>query len=84
MRRWRSFSFPHFAAIRRVNQSPQHAIGCYPAEHLEGSYIRGSNKTFPVLQDREVISCQNLFSDEAFLKLLLPALNEKKKVVSAA
>ncbi len=30
-----------------------------------------------VLQDREVISGQNPFSDEALLKLLLPALNEK-------
>jgi putative intracellular protease/amidase len=37
-----------------------------------------------VLQDREVISGQNPFSDEALLKLLLPALNERKKVVSAA
>jgi putative intracellular protease/amidase len=32
-----------------------------------------------VLQDREVISGQNPFSDEALLKLLLPALNGKKK-----
>jgi putative intracellular protease/amidase len=32
-----------------------------------------------VLQDRELISGQNPFSDEALLKLLLPALNEKKK-----
>jgi putative intracellular protease/amidase len=37
-----------------------------------------------VLQDRELISGQNPFSDEALLKLLLPALSEKKKVVSAA
>jgi len=37
------------------------------------------------LQDRELISGQNPFSDEALLKLLLPALNEKKKkLVSAA
>ena len=33
-----------------------------------------------VLQDREVISGQNPFSDEALLKLLLPALNGKKKM----
>jgi putative intracellular protease/amidase len=32
-----------------------------------------------VLQDRELVSGQNPFSDEALLKLLLPALNEKKK-----
>jgi putative intracellular protease/amidase len=31
------------------------------------------------LQDREVISGQNPFSDEALLQLLLPALNGKKK-----
>ena len=37
-----------------------------------------------VLQDRELISGQNPFSDQALLKLLLPALSEKKKVVSAA
>jgi putative intracellular protease/amidase len=37
-----------------------------------------------VLQDREVISGQNPFSDEALLKLLLPALDGKKKSVSAA
>jgi putative intracellular protease/amidase len=37
-----------------------------------------------VLQDRELISGQNPFSDEALLKFLLPALSEKKKVVSAA
>ena len=32
-----------------------------------------------VLQDRELISGQNPFSDEALVKLLLPALEEKKK-----
>jgi putative intracellular protease/amidase len=32
-----------------------------------------------VLRDRELISGQNPFSDEALLKLLLAALNEKKK-----
>jgi putative intracellular protease/amidase len=32
-----------------------------------------------VLQDRELISGQNPFSDEAVLKLLLPALSAKKK-----
>ncbi|MBI3475978.1 MAG: hypothetical protein HY010_09610 [Acidobacteria bacterium] len=32
-----------------------------------------------VLQDRELISGQNPFWDEALLKLLLPALEEKKK-----
>jgi putative intracellular protease/amidase len=32
-----------------------------------------------VLQDRELISGQNPFSDQALLKLLLPALSEKKK-----
>ena len=37
-----------------------------------------------VLQDRELISGQNPFSDEALLKLLLPALNRRKKSVSAA
>jgi putative intracellular protease/amidase len=37
-----------------------------------------------VLQDRELISGQNPFSDEALLKLLLVALDEKKKLVSAA
>src|SRR5580704_5001978 len=37
-----------------------------------------------VLQDREVISGQNPFSDEALLNLLLPALNRKKESVSAA
>src|SRR3984957_15084956 len=36
------------------------------------------------LQDRELISGQNPFSDQALLKLLLPALDAKKKVVSAA
>src|ERR1700744_1691556 len=36
-----------------------------------------------VLQDRELISGQNPFSDEALLKLLLPALNRKRKSVSA-
>jgi putative intracellular protease/amidase len=37
-----------------------------------------------VLQDRELISGQNPFSDYALLKLLLPALDAKKKSVSAA
>jgi putative intracellular protease/amidase len=37
-----------------------------------------------VVQDRELISGQNPFSDEALLKLLLPALDGKKKSVSAA
>jgi putative intracellular protease/amidase len=37
-----------------------------------------------VVQDRELISGQNPFSDYALLKLLLPALNERKKVVPAA
>jgi putative intracellular protease/amidase len=37
-----------------------------------------------VLQDRELISGQNPFSDEALLKLLLSALNGKKKSVPAA
>ena len=32
-----------------------------------------------VIQDRELISGQNPFSDEALLKLLLPALNARKK-----
>jgi putative intracellular protease/amidase len=36
-----------------------------------------------VLQDREVISGQNPFSDQALLKLLLPALDAKKRSVSA-
>jgi putative intracellular protease/amidase len=35
-----------------------------------------------VLQDREVISGQNPFSDQALLNLLLPALNAKKKRVA--
>jgi hypothetical protein len=35
-----------------------------------------------VLQDRELISGQNPFSDEALLKLLLPALDAKKKRVA--
>ena len=35
-----------------------------------------------VLQDREVISGQNPFSDQALLKLLLPALDGKKKRVA--
>jgi putative intracellular protease/amidase len=35
-----------------------------------------------VLQDREVISGQNPFSDEALVKLLLPALDAKKKSVA--
>ena len=34
-----------------------------------------------VLQDRELISGQNPFSDQALLKLLLPALNGKTKRV---
>ena len=34
-----------------------------------------------VVQDREVISGQNPFSDYALLRLLLPALNGKKKRV---
>jgi putative intracellular protease/amidase len=37
-----------------------------------------------VLQDREVISGQNPFSDQALLNLLLPSLNRKKESVSAA
>jgi len=37
-----------------------------------------------VLQDRELISGQNPFSDQALLNLLLPALNRKKGSVSAA
>ena len=37
-----------------------------------------------VLQDRELISGQNPFSDQALLKLLLPALDAKKKSASAA
>jgi putative intracellular protease/amidase len=37
-----------------------------------------------VLQDRELISGQNPFSDQALLNLLLPALNRRKESVSAA
>jgi putative intracellular protease/amidase len=37
-----------------------------------------------VLQDRELISGQNPFSDQALLKLLLPALNARKSSISAA
>src|ERR1700681_1669723 len=37
-----------------------------------------------VIQDRELISGQNPFSDQALLTLLLPALDGKKKSVSAA
>src|SRR6202790_4801824 len=37
-----------------------------------------------VVQDRELISGQNPFSDQALLNLLLPALNRKKESVSAA
>ena len=37
-----------------------------------------------VLQDRELISGQNPFSDQALLKLLLPALEAKKKSASAS
>jgi putative intracellular protease/amidase len=37
-----------------------------------------------VVQDRELISGQNPFSDEALLKLLLPALNRRKESASAA
>jgi putative intracellular protease/amidase len=37
-----------------------------------------------VVQDRELISGQNPFSDQALLNLLLPALDGKKKSVSAA
>jgi putative intracellular protease/amidase len=37
-----------------------------------------------VLQDHELISGQNPFSDQALLNLLLPALNRKKESVSAA
>ncbi len=37
-----------------------------------------------VIQDRELISGQNPFSDQALLKLLLPALDATKKSVSAA
>jgi putative intracellular protease/amidase len=37
-----------------------------------------------VVQDRELISGQNPFSDQALLKLLLPALDDKRKSASAA
>src|SRR5271169_5329191 len=37
-----------------------------------------------VLQDRELISGQNPFSDEALLKLLLPALNGRRNKVAGA
>jgi putative intracellular protease/amidase len=37
-----------------------------------------------VLQDRELISGQNPFSDQALLNLLLPALNRKKESVATA
>jgi putative intracellular protease/amidase len=37
-----------------------------------------------VLQDRELISGQNPFSDEALIKLLLPALNRRRESDSAA
>src|SRR6202451_1177101 len=37
-----------------------------------------------VLHDRELISGQNPFSDQALVKLLLPALEAKKKSLSAA
>jgi len=37
-----------------------------------------------VVQDRELISGQNPFSDQALLKLLLPALDGKKKSATAA
>jgi putative intracellular protease/amidase len=37
-----------------------------------------------VIQDRELISGQNPFSDQALLNLLLPALEAKKKSLSAA
>jgi len=37
-----------------------------------------------VVHDRELISGQNPFSDYALLKLLLPAIDAKKKSVSAA
>jgi putative intracellular protease/amidase len=35
-----------------------------------------------VIQDRELISGQNPFSDEALLKLLIPALNTKKTIAA--
>jgi putative intracellular protease/amidase len=37
-----------------------------------------------VVQDRELISGQNPFSDYALLKLLLPALDRRRESVSAA
>jgi putative intracellular protease/amidase len=37
-----------------------------------------------VLQDRELISGQNPFSDQALLKLLLPALNARRTERAAA
>jgi len=37
-----------------------------------------------VLQDRELISGQNPFSDQALLKLLLPALEKRRKQPQAA
>ncbi len=37
-----------------------------------------------VIQDRELISCQNPFSDQALLKLLLPALQKKKSERASA
>jgi putative intracellular protease/amidase len=37
-----------------------------------------------VLQDRELISGQNPFSDQALIKLLLPALDRRKESASAA
>jgi len=37
-----------------------------------------------VVQDRELISGQNPFSDKALLKLLLPALDGRNKSASAA
>jgi putative intracellular protease/amidase len=37
-----------------------------------------------VIQDRELISGQNPFSDQALLKLLIPALNEKRSKAAGA
>jgi putative intracellular protease/amidase len=37
-----------------------------------------------VIQDRELISGQNPFSDEALLKLLLPALDRRRESAPAA
>jgi len=37
-----------------------------------------------VLQDRELISGQNPFSDEALLKLLLPALSGRRSEAAGA